>query len=64
MNKKAAGSSTRLTELGVTHLQHVELRLLDVPHVAGTVRDVGELEDFGWVDFLKVRTEGISRSLP
>lgn len=34
------------------HLQHEELRLLDVPRVTGAVRHVGKLEDFGWVNFL------------
>lgn len=57
MRDAVSSSSPRLAKLGVTHLQHVELHLLDVPHVAGAVRDVGELKDFGRVDFLKVRAE-------
>lgn len=35
------------------NLQHVELRLLDAVHVAGSVCDVGEVKNLGRVNFLQ-----------
>lgn len=40
-----------------TNLQHVQFRLLDVPHVTGSVSDVGELIDFRRVNFLQRRQQ-------